>query len=766
MNPAQLTIAIPESQKNEEWHKNYAQQILTGAGIGDGWFVESLNIWRNYQGIPDPLDYITVSRTTQGDILPVEIQSYNVVRNIIKNMCGELYAKPLTVNVSALSRHALSRKSEELFDRVVDFEMKPLAEQTFEATGIPLKAMQMPDDEKEFEVAQKNYKERGELFYTRLLRDNMVRNRLGRVISNSPRLQVSSFLANHFEEACVAGRTFWQITSQCGNVKISDLDPYTVIFDPNCDSWLTNASYVGWVKYMPLTEASVTYGIPVSELNSLRTATGGVTGNTFIGASVLTGAQFEIPYQYTRNGQDYILVSHLEWKDTKKKRGEIDERDDREFASLYDEEIPMDLPESKRKDIERKRSKAKFSKTVEYEIVRYCTMIANTKVVAWGVAENMVRHTDDWTVTGFSIGGYVDGWKYGTNVSLMQQVMPLQKTINETWAKLRMALVQDKGEAVIVDTAQIPTEFDLEYYVDYLPQTIGVIPINTYQRGVQANFNQFPMVDRSIKLQRIQAYYAIIDRTISQIREMLGYTPQRLGQVAPDAAVGATDMAVFTSTNSTRSLFEGYDISISQLLTTVLGHLKIVVTEMPEKFNDIVGDDGVSYIEADIDHTLDDYGAYVSLVANDDKKKAVIDQAVSFALQNGQMGWVNAIRILGESDPAEALALIDRMESEENRAKKAQQAQEQQMAMQAQEQQAAQAQAQMEMQAQGPQLAAQSKIQAANVASDTAIETERMKQSALLAKQEMQNKNAKELKSADAVLQAMAARQQQRSKTQ
>ena len=106
------------------------------------------------------------------------------------------------------------------------------------------------------------------------------------------------------------------------------------------------------------------------------------------------------------------------------------------------------------------------------------------------------------------------------------------------------------------------------------------------------------------------------------------------------------------------------------------------------------------------------------------------------------------------------------MEAEENRVKKAQQAQEQQMAMQAQEQDAALKQQQMELQAQGPQLAAQSKIQAANVASDTAIETERMKQSALLAKQEMQNKNAKELKSADAVLQAMAARQIQRSKTQ
>jgi len=761
-----LTIAIPESQKNEEWHKAYAQQILTGAGIGDGWFFESLRVWNNYKGIEDPEEYIPIARTSQGDALPVEIQSYNVVRNIIKNMLGELYAKPLNVNVSALSRHALSRKSEELFDRVVDFEMKPLAEQTFEATGIPLKAMQMPDDEKEFEVAQKNYKEKGELFYTRLLRDNMVRNRMGRVVSNSPRLQVSSFLANHFEEACVAGRTFWQVVNECGNVKVNDLDPYTVIFDPNCDSFLNGASYIGWVKYMSLPEASVQYGIPVEELQSLRTATGGMTGNTFVGASALTGAQFEIPYQYKRNGMDYILISHLEWKDTKRKRGEIDERDNKEFASLYDEEIPMYLPESKRKDIERKRSKAKFSKKVEYEIVRYCTMIANLKVIDYGIMENMVRHADDWTITGFSIGGYVDGWKYGTNVSLMQQVMPLQKTINEAWAKLRMALVRDRGKALIYDTYQVPKKYDLEYVTDYLPQLIGVIPINSHQQGYDTKFNQFPVVDRSLSLDNIRAYYEVIMRTTAQIREMLGYTPQRLGQVSPDAAVGATDMAVFTSTNSTRSLFEGFDISISQLLTTILGHLKIVVTEMPEKFTDIVGDDGVSYIETDIDHLLDDYGAYVSLVANDDKKKAVIDQAVSFALQNGQMSWVNAIRILGESDPAEALALIDRMEAEEQRAKKAQQAQEQQMAMQAQEQDAALKQQQMELQAQGPQLAAQSKIQAANVASDTAIETERMKQSALLAKQEMQSKNAKELKNADAVLQAMAARQQQRSKSQ
>jgi hypothetical protein len=329
-----------------------------------------------------------------------------------------------------------------------------------------------------------------------------------------------------------------------------------------------------------------------------------------------------------------------------------------------------------------------------------------------------------------------------------------------------MALVRDRGKALIYDTYQVPKEYDLEYATDYLPQLIGVIPINSHQQGYDTKFNQFPVVDRSLALDNIRAYYEVIMRTTSQIQTMLGYTDQRLGQVSPDAAVGATDMAVFTSTNSTRSLFEGFDISISQLLTTILGHLKIVVTEMPEKFTDIVGDDGVSYISEDIDHLLDDYGAYVSLVANDDKKKAVIDQAVSFALQNGQMSWVNAIRILGESDPAEALALIDRMEAEEQRAKKAQQAQEQQMAMQVQEQDAALKQQQMELQAQAPQLAAQSKIQAANVASDTAIETERMKQSALLAKQEMQNKNAKELKSADAVLQAMAARQQQRSKSQ
>jgi hypothetical protein len=187
---------------------------------------------------------------------------------------------------------------------------------------------------------------------------------------------------------------------------------------------------------------------------------------------------------------------------------------------------------------------------------------------------------------------------------------------------------------------------------------------------------------------------------------------------------------------------------------------------MPEKFADIVGDDGVSYIGLDIDHALDDYGAYVSLVSNDDKKKAVIDNAVSFALQNGQMSWYEALKILGESDPAEAMAIADKMQAEAERAKKAQQAQEQQMMMQQQEQQAAQAQAQMQMQAQAPQIQAQAKVQAANVASDTAIETERMKQSALLAKQAMQNKSAEKQQTVDAVLQSIAARQQQRSKQQ
>lgn len=680
-----VSLNIPDSQKDERWHKLYCDSLISRSNFDPASLHEIVYAYDYTQGFVDAhRDHNYVITSENGVQYPVDFINFNEIQGFVDQLIGEAHRKGFELTTKAASKHALSRKRQAEIEMEVDFGMMELYARDQRLMGIPVMRPDMPMSEGELAEKKKNYKEQGELIYQRMLDYWVLKYRWKK--------QVDQLL----EDAIVGGRCFKQSMLVNGFPKPEVLDPRSVIWDQSCtDPWLSDAQYVGWLKYMPLTRVQEYWHLTSDEVKQIET-----NGGQMVSLGGSEGASYRAVRNW--NGEKQVLVARMEWKDTKKKIGfEYTSSTGVKHYMLKNEEID---PEDAKKKIDTNAKRRKASRVVQkdVEIVRQCTVIGGTIVRDWGPLENMVRTTDDWETTGFSITGYLPKWKFGRNVSIVQQLIPLQKLKDRALYYLMLAMKKDRGKFFANDVSQLPDDMT-EADQMYVAEMLGELPFHSRRYGANSGYNQFQTIDLSLSRESVLAYVEIARLASAEMARITGIQPSRMGEIqAPTQAVGLTDISRQQSMLRTERFFEGFDIFTEMATTLVLGQMKIAFTHDPQKFAHIVGDEGIAFLQADLDFALDDYGTTVRTSISADVDKAAIQQMTSFAVQNGSLDYLMGLEVMLERNPREALETVRKF-SEEQRARQqeaeqrmaaAQQAamQQQQQAEDAKEQRKAEAQ--------------------------------------------------------------------------
>ncbi|MGH0053529.1 MAG: hypothetical protein ACQ5SW_09100, partial [Sphaerochaetaceae bacterium] len=563
--------ALPYDQKGEKYHKQYHDFLVGNHSVPLGGGGEFEYFWDYYHGIVNPQrDHNHVIRSASGALFPVDFINYNHLLGFGEVLIGELLKNKQVVNTKALSPTALARKRKKMAEFDVDFKLMPLYIEDEQTYGLPVITDQMALSESDLAYKKENYKEEGEKVY----------GRLAKYYQNKYRWKAMK--GRLMEDLIVTARCFLESQMTPHGPRMFYRDPRTVIFDESTKSpWLEDTSFIGTVEYMPITQVVETYGIDPHTAKELREENTNDEGMRIGGGLA--------PYKTKdSNRAEMVLVSRVQWKDFAYKTG-----------VGYEDKMGREHWHIKQPGTKIKKKGLKEEKKIPYQIVRTCTVVAGKHVVEWGELKNQVRSGDDWQRTGFTIQGFLPRWKNGRSVSIIQQLIPLQKLFDQSMYHIRLAFKKDRGKAFIGDMAALPRGYDIKDQA-YYGQVLGIIPIDSSTRGLGGmQYNQFQTVDMSLS-PSTSIYIQVAQMALTEMERITGISPARQGvPEAPTQAVGVMDMSRKQSMLRTERFFSGFDVFTEMFFELVLGQYKIQLQYDDHGLANVIGDEGMSFIQND-----------------------------------------------------------------------------------------------------------------------------------------------------------------------
>ena len=244
------------------------------------------------------------------------------------------------------------------------------------------------------------------------------------------------------------------------------------------------------------------------------------------------------------------------------------------------------------------------------------------------------------------------------------------------------------GKAVVYDVSQMPSNIGMDMQtVLYHIKNDGIIPINSRDEGADtAKFNQFQQVDFTLSnsVQQLINLKLMLEQTAGQV---CGISPQREGAVSQYEAVGNVQRTVIQSNLVTESWFYQHSLVKKSVLERVCNLMKIAWSE-GKKAAFVLGDGAYKMINIFPDISLNDYGVHLGTGEKDDAIKQSLVQLSQSALQSGQIGLLDVVRVLKADSLTEAEHVLEQgLEAmqEQQKVVQEQQAQMQQAEAQAKE---------------------------------------------------------------------------------
>jgi hypothetical protein len=656
-------LTVPESQKDESWHKQFVQAI-TSDSIDDSFTFnyaamdEAVNF---YQGLQNGDDFKFLQEAEDGDTLPAQWVNYNKIKTKIDLLLGELTEKGYELRVKAINKDAKSRRLEEKERVRVEMRLQELAENLEQTYGLALQSNEyLPENEEELdEYFNLTYKEKSEIIMEAAIKFLAKRNNW-----DYERMAL-------FRDVLIMGRCFCRIEMESGLPVIRRVDPRLIIHDPNAtDDFLSDSTYFGEVRYMSISEAADMYNLTREQIKQSyqsyqqfqRTNT---TNAYTIDFTALDGTNLK--YFKTDGGELRILVLTAYWVDTKILNNKLSED---KFGNEHITKV-KDTYEGKK--TLKKRIK----------IWRKGTLVGGKFLKNWGEVENQVRDVDNLSETAPPIKGFIPNYLNGAGVSKVHQLKGLQDFKDVVMYNIQLAMARAGAKGFIYDVSQLPDEWDIHTAIKYL-KTVGIAFIDSKKDGFPSNYNQFQTIDMTLSAS-VKQYLEISLFIDQEMDAISGINEARQGIVKnASQAVGVTQSSLFQSNLSTATYFKMFERFCSDALNQQAKMVKIAWAGK-EKFAPIIGDTGIDFLKENVDVDLNDYGVFVESVppALDDINK--FQELVVAALQSGQIEFVDAMKLLREKDLTVGIRRFEKdlMEKQAMEMQKEMQLAEQQQEMQA-----------------------------------------------------------------------------------
>jgi len=250
--------------------------------------------------------------------------------------------------------------------------------------------------------------------------------------------------------------------------------------------------------------------------------------------------------------------------------------------------------------------------------------------------------------------------------------------------RLNKIIAKNVGKVIRLDFAKVPKGWDADKWLYYI-NVNGIAVENSFKEGDYGaatgklagglNNASSGVVDAS-QAGEIMYYTNLLDWIDNHCGNLVGMTPQRMGQISNRETVGGVERATLQSSHSTEWLFTIHDSVKKRELECLLETAKIALKGRKKKFEFILEDGSRLLEEIDGDEFAEcDYGLVVDNSNGAQELNQKLDMLAQAGLQNG-MSFATVMKLYTTRSLSEKIRLV------ENDEKRKQEMQQQQLEQQ------------------------------------------------------------------------------------
>lgn len=320
--------------------------------------------------------------------------------------------------------------------------------------------------------------------------------------------------------------------------------------------------------------------------------------------------------------------------------------------------------------------------------------------------------------------------------SMVDMMKPYSYLYDAIHDRLIKVLAHNWGDILTMDLAKVPKGWTIDKWM-YYAKSNGIAFVDSYNEGqygkntgvLAGSFNNgTPGMVSSTVGNLIQQYINMLEYVKNEMSEVVGITPQRLGQISNRETVGGVERATQQSSNITEWLFHNHDNTKKRVLEAVLEVSKHGLKGKNKKFQYILPDGCMKLVDIDGDMFAEcDYGLVIDNSNTTQTLNQQLETLAQAALQNQTLNFGTIMKLYGTSSIAEKQRYIEKNEQEMQ-----QQAEQQRQAEQEQAEKDRQMQLQMkqmehEFQLKLAKIKADAQIEVATITANMSRETTLLK---------------------------------------
>jgi len=586
---------------------------------------------------------------------PENFSHWNIVSDKIKVMEGLEMGRPFYSKVIAVNPEATTRKEQHRFGKMKEFvvqqimaeiekqerlkqeqqtkgrKLTPQEEQELEQQLQQKVQAMTPDEVKRY--MERKYQDPAEVLASQMLEYLMYKEEI--------RLKFNK----GWKHSILSGNEFYHVWIDRGEPRLDVVNPLYFDYDRNTESgfpedgeWAVatyNFSLIDIIRRFP--------SLSKEDLNSLSEQINVIDDDYFTFDETTTAVDL----------RNYVTATHYVWKSIRKigfltyidaETGNIEEK-------IVDESYKL---QPQYGDIE--LVKGNIVEVYEGWKLGNTDIYANLRRVPY------IRDLDDLNNVKLPyLGGIYDN-DNSTSVSLMERMKGYQYLYDIVINKLQMLMSSDKGSLLLMNIDMIPKSqnIDVEKWMYYASKThVGFVSPKEEGTRTQDVTTAAKVLDLSTSSD-IQRYVQLASYLEERCGNSVGITPQIVGRIGANEAVGNTQQSIQQSSYILEPYFSFHNVIKRNVLNYLLNTARLAYSIGNKKHLTYTLDDLSQHI-LKIDKellTFNTFGIFISNNVKPDELKNNIVQLAHAALQNQSAEFSDIISVLKTDNPTEAEEIL------------------------------------------------------------------------------------------------------------
>ena len=623
---------IPESKKDEEWHRNTVDAIVAQSRQNTRYLSARKNDHENYLIVNGDFDNKQFEYVTDmyGITAPARLVNYPIILPKLDLLAGELISQPLQYTVNVINRNAIRRKNEKRTQIAAEVVLKPIRREIEKVIGMPI-----PDEDLGEEIPEDVDA------YTKMnFRDHVEEMVYTGLTYCTQKWGMDQIFKRGFYDLGITGKEFYRIMLKNGDPYVERCDPRSMLYDVDSDKEnIKDSKYAGVENWYTVNEILDTYNLylnkeQIEEIEELE--------------SQDSAWYQEQNYQYDNythaDGESMkVRVVDVQWRSFRPVKYKVS-------PNKYDESI--DYHKRVKDDYKAKKGEKIVTKVTND--VRQAVKIGHSILIKWGRKPNQVRYEENYSNTSLDFFGAIRNNFNGQTLSVVDSLKNIQILYNIVMYQIELALARSGSKAIVYDVSQKPKNVPLED-VMYHAKNSGLILINSRQEGM-SNFNQFQSIDFTLSqsVSQMTNLKIMLEDTADKLT---GISAARAGVTKSGDLVGVTERNVMQSTLITAPLFDLHYQVVGDVLQGLCALMK-PAWGMEGRMANVFGDMGMQTFKIDKSIALDEYGIFVENSGREVQRKQSMLALMDRYASSGNLDPMAAIKAVNADNATEVESIL------------------------------------------------------------------------------------------------------------